>query len=628
MYGDFAPIESIIELLNNYDKLHLYADDAHGMSWYGKHGKGYILNKIHNHKKVVTATSFAKAYGVGGGVFVFPNQELYQKVKNCGGPFIFSGPHQIPVLGAAIASAKIHLTDEIYELQKKLSDRIAYCHSLLKFYNLPVISSPKTPIFFIGLGLLRVGFNMVKRMMKEGFYLNIGMFPAVPEICTGVRFTITLHHRFQDIENLVKALAYHFAQALIDEERSIHDVYRSFKKVATFSEGKSFRIPQVSKEDHNNQYKVQHERTINSISQNVWDGLCTESSFDWKALQFLEDVFTNNDELHNNWEFHYYIIKDKNDIPVLATYFTVALQKDDMLTAKSISQKIESERKKDPYYLTSITMMMGCALSLGSHIYIDRSRPDWKKVMMLLIDMVWKEQENMNANFINFRDFDPEDKEMCDFLMDQGFLQIKLPATHILKDLSWQSEGEYLRRFSGKRRYNLKQEVFKHEQKFSIKIIHEKEKADVPKYYELYNNVVEKSFEVSSFKLPYKLFEKLLEYQQWEIIELRLNDKHGNGEIIGVDFCYKTKKSYEFLFVGINYNYLESHNVYKQAMWQAISRSNILKSQQVNLGVTASTSKRKFGANLFEKVAFIQMKDNFNMNLIEVMSNTKISVKQ
>ena len=82
-------------------------------------------------------------------------------------------------------------------------------------HNLPIVSNPETPIKFIGLGLPRIGYNMVKRMINDGFYCNLAIFPAVPETCTGLRFTITLHQSDKDIENMVNALAYHVFNILI-----------------------------------------------------------------------------------------------------------------------------------------------------------------------------------------------------------------------------------------------------------------------------------------------------------------------------------------------------------------------------------------------------------------------------
>src|SRR5437588_7424735 len=83
MFGDACPLEDIYSLLNRYEEFFFYVDDAHGMSIYGKHGRGYVLGKKEMHPKMVMATSLAKAFATGGAVMVYPNPELARKVRTC-----------------------------------------------------------------------------------------------------------------------------------------------------------------------------------------------------------------------------------------------------------------------------------------------------------------------------------------------------------------------------------------------------------------------------------------------------------------------------------------------------------------------------------------------------------------
>ena len=218
MFGDLAPVEELGKLLNRYEQLHFYFDDAHGMSWIGKHGRGYVLDLLPIQERMVVATSLCKAFSAGGGVLIFPNSQMRNQVKNCGGPMIFSGPIQPPLLGAALASARIHLSPEIVRLQKELQDRVSLCNRLLKKYNLPVASSSQSPIFYIKLGLPQVAANMVKCLLQEGFYTNYAVFPAVPLRQSGVRFTLTQHLSAEDIHALVKAIARNLPLVLAAEK--------------------------------------------------------------------------------------------------------------------------------------------------------------------------------------------------------------------------------------------------------------------------------------------------------------------------------------------------------------------------------------------------------------------------
>ena len=49
---------------------------------------------------------------------------MRRRVRTAGGPMMFSGPIQPPLLGAAIESAKIHLSDELPAMQAALRERV------------------------------------------------------------------------------------------------------------------------------------------------------------------------------------------------------------------------------------------------------------------------------------------------------------------------------------------------------------------------------------------------------------------------------------------------------------------------------------------------------------------------
>jgi len=624
MYGDFAPVDTIVEFLNTYKKFHVYADDAHGMSWCGKNGKGYILSKTDLHPKMIIATSLNKAFAAGGGAFIFSDEDLCQRVKNCGGSFMFSGPHQIPVLGAAIASAKIHLSDEIYFRQEALQQRISYCHQLLKSYDLPVISASETPIFFVGMGLLRVGQNMVKKMLDAGFYINISAFPAVPESCTGIRFTITLHHRLEDIKRLVDAIAVNFRKVLQEEERSIQDIHRAFRRVASFSlSNKSF---QRNDPIHKSEFLVSQYRSINQISKDLWNGLMQgKGNFDWNALKIMEQVFSHNPVPENNWKFHYYIIHDIDGNPILATFFTIALTKDDMLAPLSVSDQLEKARTKNKYYLTSKTMMMGSLITEGDHLFIDKSFSNWKKALMTLVDECWKQQDKHKAGSLLFRDFNPADKEICEFFKEQGFITYDMPDTHCIEDNQWTNSDHYLSLLKHDKRYYLRKRVFKLEDQFEIKITNKPSDHEIEELYKLYENISRKNLEINVFPLPKKLFTKMAESGDYEFISLFI--KSEREEAVGMAINYSMNEKYYFLFTGMDYSLSEKYDVYPQLLWQIVKRANELNLKLVHLGFTASQNKRKFGARPIAKVAFIQMKDNFNMHLMEIMKKAVVSFK-
>lgn len=630
MYGDFAPVKELVKLLDKYSCFHLYADDAHGMSIAGKNGTGVVLNQIDLHEKMILATSLNKAFAAGGGAFVMQSEELAQKIKSCGGSMIFSGPHQIPSIAAGIASAKIHLSSEIGIRQEALRERLNYCHDLLvNKYNLPVISNPEAPITFIGLGLTRVGYNMAQRLKNDGYFTNLAIFPAVPEACTGLRFTITLHHTFEDIENLAARIAHHFPKALADEGRTIKDVHRAFRKVAKFKETEA-EVPNLISSLLSG-YTLQRETTIENIDKLLWNKLMANTPNDWEKMRFLEKTFSGNTLPEHNWNFYYYIIKDASEKPMLATFFTSTISKDDMFAPAAVSRQLEQIRKTDKYHLTSRIFTMGSLFTMGNHIWIDRSNKDWKNCAMLLLDKVWEDQEKEQAAIISLRDFNPDDKELREFFMDQGFIALDLPDSHVLENLSWKNTDEFINTLTRKKRYHVRKEALEYESRFEATVLENPTEETIEHFYNLYKNVSARNHEIMGFELHKAFFRNVFNSPQWMVLEIKLKpefDSRVDKKAVSMAICYNSADIFEFLIVGIDYDFLEEHNVYAQTLWQTVKLANSIHSKFLNMGLTASLNKRKFGAKVIKNMMFVQSKDNYNASVIANMANNKMDLVQ
>ncbi|MDP1744375.1 MAG: aminotransferase class I/II-fold pyridoxal phosphate-dependent enzyme, partial [Bacteroidota bacterium] len=457
MYGDVAPFDSLLYLMDKYEQLHVYVDDAHGMSWHGKNGSGYTNSKVPKHEKIMLMTTMGKGFGVTGGLAIFPNEETFRKVRIFGGPLIYSHPLAPPIIGAAIASAKIHLSDDIYRIQKELRENIDYCSQLIAKTDLTVMSDPLTPIGFVAMGQPKVGYNMVKRLLNDGFFVNLALFPAVSVRNTGVRFSINRQVKKNEIKEFVDALVYHYPKVLKEENRTIDDVRKAFK---TKTEANSFLPINKQETNLNEELTVQEERSIKAIDKTEWDKLLgANGSFDWEGLLSLEDVFSNNPKPEENWDFYYFIIRDKDKKPVLATFFTSGISKDDMLALESVSIQIEEKRKTDPYYLTSKTLTMGSMLSEGHHYFINPNHPKWKEAFTLLLERVSKIQESINANSLLLRDFDQEDIELKELFLKEGFAPVNMPNSNVIEKMKWNSLDELIESVSSRNRRHLKNEV-------------------------------------------------------------------------------------------------------------------------------------------------------------------------
>lgn len=208
MFGDGAPMKELKRLHDTYPQFHLYIDDAHGVSWHGLHGRGYVLEQLNGEwpEKMYFTGSMAKSFGCVGGILVFPNEEAKQKVRGWGGTLIFSGPIQPPLLAAAIASVRIHLSSELPALQARLKRRMVKFESVAASLGMITQGATLTPIRFIKTGNYELGFRIAEEVRKAGYFLNLAAFPSVPLKETGLRFTVHNHLTEQDITGVLLAV--------------------------------------------------------------------------------------------------------------------------------------------------------------------------------------------------------------------------------------------------------------------------------------------------------------------------------------------------------------------------------------------------------------------------------------
>lgn len=617
MYGDFSPLKDIQVLLQKYPNFYLYVDDAHGMSWIGEHGRGFALSQLELTDKIVVSTSLAKGFGSGGGVLILNNNELCRKILTCGTSYTTGGPLQPPTLGASIASAKIHLSSDIYVYQNQLTENIKRFIQKCDEYALPLISHDVSPIKYIGLGLPRVGYNMVKRLMHEGFFTNVGIFPGVPVRCAGIRVTINRKQTTDDIDKLVVAISKNFASVLEEENQCVADLERNFK---TPMPRVAERYPVQKQNDNSSKFYIKHVKSIHEIDKKQWNDLLADNgTYDWEGCRFLEETFCDNPEPENNWNFHYLIISDTiTGKPILATFFTELITKDDMIAPANISKKIEEIRKEDKYYLTSKVVTMGSLITEGNHLYLDRNNPEWKQAMVEMIRIMNDVKQACGASAVHLRDLESNDTELRDFLIDEGFIKLEMPDSHIIENLKWDSEDTFLNTLTHRSRAHLRKEVLKNQNLFEVEVGKHISDESMHHKINLYKQVKDRAFAINTFALPDKFFHNVNKHPSWEIIKLK---NAGTGEPLAFGLCYiSPTNNYTPLVLGMDYEKNNEFGSYRQMLYQAVKAGAVRQTPKLYFGFGADMEKHKFGTRTLKKSVYVQANDTFNMELIGIFS--------
>jgi len=616
MYGDYAPIKELLELCNKYPQLFLYCDDVHGMSWTGKNGTGYVLSQLNElPDNILIFGTLSKTFGASGAFLTCSDSKMYQKIKTFGGPLTFSAQLEPASVGAAIASSKIHLSPEIYTLQSELKERIDLFNNLLSQTDLPLVNKNDSPVFYIGTGMPKTGYDFVNRLMNEGFFVNLGIFPAVPVKNTGVRITISRHNQKEEIKRLVEAMTHHFPKALAKTNTTKKSVYSAF----------NISTPEPITTENLNSLTVEIEHTIKNISKDEWNQLLGKQGvFDWDGLLFLESLFQNNKLKEHNWQFYYFIIRDPKNQPILATFFTYNLWKEDMLASEDVSFKLEQQRKNTPYLFTSYVLSMGSLFTEGQHYYLNKNHSSWTMAINMMFQKLEDLDLKLKPSMLVLRDFGI-DSQLNQIFHQQGFIKTNMPESCIIENLTWNDTDEYVASLSTRNRRHFRKEILPFESCFKITHKTELTSQELTHFHELYENVRKNNLGLNTFSFPKKMLELMSDHPNWEFIILTVKKElePKNRTPVGVMFCYKNGNyTYTPAFVGLDYTYLKKYQIYRQLLYQTIKRAKALLFKRIDFGMTATFEKKKLGAKIKHKVAYIQAKDNFSMEMMDSI-NTK-----
>lgn len=200
--GGHSLIQDLLQLQDRYG-LELYLDDSHSFSLHGENGEGFIRTHIPEvTDRTMIVASMGKAFGSGGGVLMLgPNEARLKLLKRFAGGW--SQNLSIPVLGASLASAEIHASDELNQLQDKLRERLEQFDSLIETASKGDIS----PIRLVPVGDEDTAVAMSKRLFERGFYSSAVFFPIVARGKAGLRVMMRANHSPEDITNLCRVIA-------------------------------------------------------------------------------------------------------------------------------------------------------------------------------------------------------------------------------------------------------------------------------------------------------------------------------------------------------------------------------------------------------------------------------------
>jgi 7-keto-8-aminopelargonate synthetase-like enzyme len=201
--GGATQVKELMALQERYG-LFLYFDDSHGLSIYGERGEGFVRSLLGPELNPLTVVigSLAKGFGTTGGVVMLGPTQHEDLVARFAGPLGWSQAISPPSIGASLASARLHASPELHQLQQALRANIRLFDELVPTPH----RGEHFPIKVIEIGEEAQAVRRSRQMLDRGFYTSAVFFPIVPRGQAGLRIMLRADLSREDIVRLATAV--------------------------------------------------------------------------------------------------------------------------------------------------------------------------------------------------------------------------------------------------------------------------------------------------------------------------------------------------------------------------------------------------------------------------------------
>ncbi|MBO6524478.1 MAG: 8-amino-7-oxononanoate synthase [Balneolaceae bacterium] len=198
MDGDLNDIEGLIKLSEKYGAL-LYSDDAHALGVLGEKGLGL------NYRKEgidLSLGTFGKAFGSFGAFAGCSSETKDYLINFCPG-FIYTTALPPAIIGAL--DAALELIPEMESERETLHSNIQYLIRGLKGLGFKT-GDTESQIIPVIIGSEEEAMNLSNYLEENGIWASAIRPPTVEKDASRIRITITLNHKKEELDQLLKAL--------------------------------------------------------------------------------------------------------------------------------------------------------------------------------------------------------------------------------------------------------------------------------------------------------------------------------------------------------------------------------------------------------------------------------------
>ncbi len=202
MDGDRCPLMELVKLKKRFG-FFLMVDEAHATGIYGENGAGIIEEDGVSDDVDIAMGTFGKALG-SYGAYAAASREMVDYLVNRARTFIYSTALPPAVVGASLAS--LYLVGSEVQHRLDLLAKVAFFKKQLRRKGLKDDFGP-SQIIPIMIGDSAKALAAAAELRRSGIYLKAVRPPTVPEGTARLRFSITNHHREEDLKRCAAILA-------------------------------------------------------------------------------------------------------------------------------------------------------------------------------------------------------------------------------------------------------------------------------------------------------------------------------------------------------------------------------------------------------------------------------------
>jgi 7-keto-8-aminopelargonate synthetase-like enzyme len=202
MLGDIAPLKEMVAAAKRHDNVMILVDEAHGMGFFGEHGRGvYEAAGVEDQIDFVVGT-FSKSVGTVGG-FCVSNHPKFEILRLVCRPYTFTA--SLPPAVVACAATSIRKLMHAHDKRERLWKNTRQLHGGLTDAGFTLATkSPESAIIAVLLPDQEMTARMWSALIELGVYVNMARPPATPAGTFLLRCSICAEHTYEQIAAIIE----------------------------------------------------------------------------------------------------------------------------------------------------------------------------------------------------------------------------------------------------------------------------------------------------------------------------------------------------------------------------------------------------------------------------------------